>query len=104
MQSWLVTEWPTCVSGRMVCRRFLELKDLKQEISQGACRGVAWVPELQPSIALLRKRIASLQEQIWCYRSRLSGRTLDAVCLRVCGVSQRLALRRYISLWLRAEQ
>jgi len=83
MQSWPVTEWPTCVSAPMVCRRFLELKDLKQEISQGACRGVAWVPELQPSIALLRKRIASLQEQIWCYRSRLSGENTRC-CLLAC--------------------
>jgi hypothetical protein len=52
-----------------ICRRFLELRDLKNEIGLGACSGVAWAPELQPSIVLLRRRIVSLQEQIWCYRS-----------------------------------
>ena len=60
---------PASLSQVNVCRRFLELRDLKNEIGLGACSGVAWAQELQPSIMLLRRRIVSLQEQIWCYRS-----------------------------------
>lgn len=59
---------PASLSQTNVCRRFLELRDLKQEIALGACSGVPWAPELQPIIVLLRRRIVSLQEQIWCYR------------------------------------
>jgi len=51
-------------------RRFLELRELKVELKGPAASDtglLAWQPQHARLVAHLRRRVTSLQEQIWCY-------------------------------------
>ena len=47
-------------------RRFLELRELKSELTSGPS-GSAWLAPHQPLVRRLRKHVNDLQERIWCY-------------------------------------
>jgi uncharacterized protein YfeS len=47
-------------------RRFLELRELKSELSSGPS-GSGWLAPHLPLVRRLRKHVNDLQERIWCY-------------------------------------